>query len=101
MEELEKRVSDLESLNKEQNARIDAMESIIEGLAVVKKTVTPKVEKPQIPDKTFKVKGIEYQFTNPSWTTMGGIEVKAEEALKDSKLLESIVNSGLGVIRKV
>jgi len=63
------------------------------------KTVPTAKGKSHIPDKSFKVDGVDYVFTHPKFHWKGSV-VTASEALLNRELLEELVKISSGVIKR-
>lgn len=85
----------LVAVNDELTAKIEELSKAPAQVA----SASTEIKALTLPKDTFEVDGVKYQFVSPVFMRQKQ-RVTAQEALKDSKLLEELVKAGSGSIKK-
>lgn len=102
VKEQEATIAELNEVNAALESKIEEQELLLSKNADKSSPAVKEKKKAGIPSKSFKVDGEEHVFTVPQFTNPlnGHSVITAEEALKESKLLEHLVKNNTGVTKR-
>lgn len=98
----EETVVELNEINAQLESKIEEQELLLSKKDDKSSPAVKEKKKAALPSKSFKVDGEEHVFTVPQFTNPlnGHSVITAEEALKESKLLEHLVKNDCGVTKR-
>ena len=102
VKEQETVINDLNEINAQLESKIEEQELLLSKKDDKSLPTVKEKKKSAIPSKSFKVDGEEHVFTVPQFTNPlnGHSVITAEEALKESALLEHLVKNDCGVTKR-